>query len=332
MSLPEICIRRPVMTTLLMLSFIAAGLFGYRQLPIAALPRVDFPTIQVTATLPGASPEFDGGLGCDPAGAAVRHHRRDQLDDLGQLARQHPDHPAIRPRPRHRRRRARRAVRPDHRRPPAARRNDHAAELPQGQSGRLARAVHRTDVDVATALYRQRIWRHGHRAADFLAAWRCPGQHFRLAEIRRPRPGRSEGAGGRRSDLGRCAAGAGRREHQQAARLIERRHAVADAPGQWAAEKGCGLRRATDRLSERPSCAPAGRRHRHRQRREQPDRKLVQRHALDPPGHLPPARRQHRRRRRQHQGGAAGPDRAGAAVHRRHRADRPLAIDPRRRP
>jgi HAE1 family hydrophobic/amphiphilic exporter-1 len=57
MSLPEICIRRPVMTTLLMLSFIAAGLFGYRQLPIAALPRVDFPTIAVTAVLPGAGPE-----------------------------------------------------------------------------------------------------------------------------------------------------------------------------------------------------------------------------------------------------------------------------------
>ncbi|HEY7643891.1 MAG TPA: efflux RND transporter permease subunit, partial [Hyphomicrobiales bacterium] len=57
MSLPEICIRRPVMTTLLMLSFIAAGLFGYRQLPIAALPRVDFPTISVTAVLPGAGPE-----------------------------------------------------------------------------------------------------------------------------------------------------------------------------------------------------------------------------------------------------------------------------------
>jgi hydrophobe/amphiphile efflux-1 (HAE1) family protein len=53
----EICIRRPVMTILLMVSIIAAGLFGYRQLPVAAVPRVDFPTIQVTATLPGASPE-----------------------------------------------------------------------------------------------------------------------------------------------------------------------------------------------------------------------------------------------------------------------------------
>jgi hydrophobic/amphiphilic exporter-1 (mainly G- bacteria), HAE1 family len=57
MSLPELCIRRPVMTTLLMISFIGAGLFGYRLLPVAALPRVDFPTIQVSADLPGASPE-----------------------------------------------------------------------------------------------------------------------------------------------------------------------------------------------------------------------------------------------------------------------------------
>ena len=57
MSLPEICIRRPVMTTLLMLSFIVFGIFGYLKLPVAALPRVDFPTINVSAQLPGANPE-----------------------------------------------------------------------------------------------------------------------------------------------------------------------------------------------------------------------------------------------------------------------------------
>lgn len=55
--LAETCIRRPVMTTLLMLSLVVAGLFAYRQLPVAALPRVDFPTINITATLPGASPD-----------------------------------------------------------------------------------------------------------------------------------------------------------------------------------------------------------------------------------------------------------------------------------
>jgi HAE1 family hydrophobic/amphiphilic exporter-1 len=57
MSLPEICIRRPVMTTLIMATFLIFGLFAFRQLPVAALPRVDFPTINVSARLPGASPE-----------------------------------------------------------------------------------------------------------------------------------------------------------------------------------------------------------------------------------------------------------------------------------
>jgi HAE1 family hydrophobic/amphiphilic exporter-1 len=56
-SLPELCIRRPVMTILLMVTLVMLGLAGYRQLPVAALPRVDFPTIQVTANLSGASPE-----------------------------------------------------------------------------------------------------------------------------------------------------------------------------------------------------------------------------------------------------------------------------------
>ncbi len=57
MTLPELCIRRPVMTTLLMLAFVVFGMFGYRLLPVAAIPRVDFPTIVVTAVLPGASPD-----------------------------------------------------------------------------------------------------------------------------------------------------------------------------------------------------------------------------------------------------------------------------------
>ncbi|MGO3931057.1 efflux RND transporter permease subunit [Rhodopseudomonas pseudopalustris] len=55
MTLSELCIRRPVMTTLLTASIIAFGIFGFRLLPVSALPKVDFPTIAVTATLPGAS-------------------------------------------------------------------------------------------------------------------------------------------------------------------------------------------------------------------------------------------------------------------------------------
>jgi len=57
MNISEACIRRPVMTTLITASLIVFGIFGYRLLSVAALPKVDFPTIEVTATLPGASPE-----------------------------------------------------------------------------------------------------------------------------------------------------------------------------------------------------------------------------------------------------------------------------------
>ena len=57
MNLPELCIRRPVMTTLLMAALLIFGVIGYRALPVSELPNVDFPTISVTASLPGASPE-----------------------------------------------------------------------------------------------------------------------------------------------------------------------------------------------------------------------------------------------------------------------------------
>jgi hydrophobic/amphiphilic exporter-1 (mainly G- bacteria), HAE1 family len=57
MNLSEIFIRRPIMTTLVMAGILIFGLMSYRLLPIAALPNVDYPTLQVTAARPGASPE-----------------------------------------------------------------------------------------------------------------------------------------------------------------------------------------------------------------------------------------------------------------------------------
>jgi HAE1 family hydrophobic/amphiphilic exporter-1 len=50
-------IRRPIMTTLVMAAIVIFGVFAYRLLPVSDLPNVDFPTIQVNASLPGASPE-----------------------------------------------------------------------------------------------------------------------------------------------------------------------------------------------------------------------------------------------------------------------------------
>ncbi|MBT2115714.1 efflux RND transporter permease subunit [Dyella sp. LX-66] len=57
MSLPELCIRRPVMTTLLMAALLVFGIAAYPRLAVNELPNVDFPTISISASLPGASPE-----------------------------------------------------------------------------------------------------------------------------------------------------------------------------------------------------------------------------------------------------------------------------------
>jgi HAE1 family hydrophobic/amphiphilic exporter-1 len=57
MNIPELCIRRPVMTTLLMTALLVFGIVAYPQLPVNELPNVDFPTINIGASLPGASPE-----------------------------------------------------------------------------------------------------------------------------------------------------------------------------------------------------------------------------------------------------------------------------------
>jgi HAE1 family hydrophobic/amphiphilic exporter-1 len=56
-SVSEVFIRRPVMTTLVMIAIVLFGVMGYRLLPVSDLPNVDFPTLQVNASLPGASPE-----------------------------------------------------------------------------------------------------------------------------------------------------------------------------------------------------------------------------------------------------------------------------------
>lgn len=57
MNLSEIFIRRPIMTTLVMAGILIFGWMSYQSLPISYLPSVDYPTIQVTAARPGASPE-----------------------------------------------------------------------------------------------------------------------------------------------------------------------------------------------------------------------------------------------------------------------------------
>ncbi len=57
MNLSHFFIQRPIFTTLTAFGILLFGIVGYRALPVAALPSVDYPTIQVQAALPGASPD-----------------------------------------------------------------------------------------------------------------------------------------------------------------------------------------------------------------------------------------------------------------------------------
>src|SRR5579863_2217550 len=58
MSISEPFIRRPIATTLLTVAIALAGAVAFRTLPVSPLPQIDFPTVSVSANLPGGSPEI----------------------------------------------------------------------------------------------------------------------------------------------------------------------------------------------------------------------------------------------------------------------------------
>src|ERR1700740_3272527 len=66
MNLSEAFIKRPIATSLLMAAIALFGTVAYRSLPVSDLPNVDFPTLLVTASLPGASPETMGASVATP--------------------------------------------------------------------------------------------------------------------------------------------------------------------------------------------------------------------------------------------------------------------------
>ncbi len=109
MNLSSIFISRPVTTTLLMLGIMVFGTMAYRTLPVSDLPTIDFPTIQVSAGLPGASPETMASTVALPlekqfAGIAG-------LSNINSVSQQGIDqhHAAVRFEPQYRRRRPGRA-------------------------------------------------------------------------------------------------------------------------------------------------------------------------------------------------------------------------------
>ena len=118
---------------------VAGGLVAYPLLPVASLPNVNYPTLSVTAQLPGADPQTMASSVATPLEDAVRPDPRAHPDDLGERARLHPDHAAIRPQPRISTGPSPTRCRRSMPRPPICRpRMLVSADDPEGQSGRHA--------------------------------------------------------------------------------------------------------------------------------------------------------------------------------------------------
>jgi hydrophobic/amphiphilic exporter-1 (mainly G- bacteria), HAE1 family len=99
MNISEFCIRRPVFTILLMAALFVGGLSGYFNLPVSALPHVDYPTISVSANLPGAAPETMSSAVATPLerqfSTIAGITSMTSSSSLGSTSIQHQHHPAV---------------------------------------------------------------------------------------------------------------------------------------------------------------------------------------------------------------------------------------------
>ena len=77
----------PVATSLLMAAILLVGIVAYTQLPVSALPQVDYPTIQILTFYPGASPDVVATTVTAPLGTPVRRTAGPEPDDQHQLRR-----------------------------------------------------------------------------------------------------------------------------------------------------------------------------------------------------------------------------------------------------
>ena len=94
-GISEPFIRHPIATSLLMVGILFVGIIAYPKLPVAPLPQVDFPTIQVSVQLPGASPETMASAVAQPLENSVRSDFRRFPDDVDEHAWLDGDHHPI---------------------------------------------------------------------------------------------------------------------------------------------------------------------------------------------------------------------------------------------
>ena len=106
MNLSQPFIDRPVATTLLTAAVALAGAIAFRLLPVSPLPQVDYPTISVQASLPGASPETMAATVATPLERSLGRIAGVTEMTSSLVARLDARRPAVRPLAQHRRRRA----------------------------------------------------------------------------------------------------------------------------------------------------------------------------------------------------------------------------------
>ena len=103
MNLTTLFIKRPVMTTLIMVGILVFGITAYKQLAVSDLPNVDFPTITVTALLPGTSPQTMAATVATPLEEILFDDRWNRQHDVDVELGPNPDRRAVQPGPEHRR-------------------------------------------------------------------------------------------------------------------------------------------------------------------------------------------------------------------------------------
>ena len=101
MNPSRLFILRPVATALLMVAIMLVGIVAYLQLPVSALPEVDYPTIQVMTFYPGADPDVMASSVTAPLERQFGQVPGLEPDDLDQFLRFLGHHPAIRARSEH---------------------------------------------------------------------------------------------------------------------------------------------------------------------------------------------------------------------------------------
>ena len=330
MNPSETFIRRPVATTLLTLGVAMAGGLAFFLLPVSPLPQVDFPTISVRASHAGRQPRSDGDQRGDALGAPFRPDRRCHRNDLVELGRLDPHHAPIRPRPRHRRRRARRAGGDQRGARRSADQPQAEPDLPQGQPGRRAdhdpgahlRHAHpRPDVRRGHHHHRSRSCRRSTASARSMsAARRCPRSGPSSTPTRSANTASGSRTCARRSPSANAHSPKGAIE--QAGKHYQiYANDNASTSAQFANLIIAYRNHAAVRLVRRGAGQRFGREH--------PQCRPRQRQAGGAGDRLPPARRQH------HQHG--GPGARAAAVpasrnprrHRHHAGDGPIGHHPR---